>query len=147
MEIPTGYFIDTEELFRIQSEGYNAWSVDEKVVIFFHRVRKIIAIFSLYLYFVKCYIALNLNLCIFCSLHQITNVLILLYAVHSLFLDFPLTFLLKFEIGMHLVSNITVLGRILYHYSQLLAELEIMRSVYAQRAKMHLGSLLIIRRI
>ena len=43
MEIPTGYFIDTEELFRIQSEGYNAWSVDEKVVIFFHRVRKIIA--------------------------------------------------------------------------------------------------------
>ena len=46
MEIPTGYFIDTEELFRIQSEGYNAWSVDEKVVIFFHRVRKIIAIFS-----------------------------------------------------------------------------------------------------
>ena len=55
MEIPTGYFIDTEELFRIQSEGYNAWSVDEKVVIFFHRVRKIIAIFSLYLYFVKCY--------------------------------------------------------------------------------------------
>ena len=61
MEIPTGYFIDTEELFRIQSEGYNAWSVDEKVVIFFHRVRKIIAIFSLYLYFVKCYIALNTN--------------------------------------------------------------------------------------
>ena len=46
MEIPTGYFIDTEELFRIQSEGYNAWSVDEKVVIFFHRVRKIIATVS-----------------------------------------------------------------------------------------------------
>ena len=41
MNIPTGFLLDNEELSKIQSSGYDAWTTeDNQVVIFFHRVRK-----------------------------------------------------------------------------------------------------------